>query len=359
MPQKAKEFNINLRDTWINTYNIKKYVLPHYGIEKCEIKEIKFKNTDKQRAVYKVQVGDEIFCVKKVYLDKKQLLFVYSTVEWLYRLGINVPRFIPTNDGSRFVFENDMLFILTPWIKGEKCDFDNINHVNIAMSNLAKAHKVSKNFSPILGSEERFGFDDIFASYSKHFNQLLNSSNLAFRYKDKFSKIFLDDFENNITLAKISLDLCSTIDNKNLSRSLCHSDYVNKNLIFSDDNSIYMIDFDKSKMDYCVKDISYFFRRLLKREKTKWNLDLAINAIEEYNKINPLNLDEYKYIAAYLAFPQKYWRISRDYYNNIRKCNEKSFCNLLNNVVKKTSYQLEFMDKFLRHIENKFNISLN
>lgn len=354
--ERAKNYNINLRDTWINTYNIKKYVLPHYGIENCEIKEIKFKDTDKQRAVYKVQVGEEAFCIKKVYLNKKELLFVYSAVEWLYRLGVDVPRFIPTNDGSRFVLENDMLFMLTPWINGDKCDFDNINHINLSISTLAKVHKTSKNFSPILGSEERLGFDDIFSSYNKHFNQLLNSSNLAFRYQDQFSKIFLDDFEDNITLARISLDLCNSINDENLSRSLCHGDYVNKNIIFENNHNMHIIDFDKSKLDYCAKDISYFFRRLLKRENTKWNLDLCINALDEYNKIKPLTLDEYKYIAAYLAFPQKYWRISRDYYNNIRKCNKKAFCNLLNNVVKKTSYQLEFINAFVSYIENKFNI---
>lgn len=118
-----------------------------------------------------------------------------------------------------------MLFILTPWIDGEKCDFDNINHVLLSSKTLGKLHKSSKNFLPIDGSAKREGFENYCESISKHFNQLLLSINNAHKYNDRFSKLFLDNIDENLELAKLSFEVSSSIDLDNLSHSLCHGDY--------------------------------------------------------------------------------------------------------------------------------------
>lgn len=94
----------------------------------------------------------------------------------------------------------------------------------------------------------------------------------------------------------------------------------------------------------------------MKRDKTNWNIDIVLSSLEEYEKIHSLNIDEYKYLLAYLSFPQKYWKISRDYYKNIDKCNKKSFVNMLNRSVKNFDSQIEFVYAFMEHINKKFNI---
>ena len=82
--------------------------------------------------------------------------------------------------------------------------------------------------------------------------------------KIHFQDNLFQTFDTNLRLAKISLDISNKIDNNNLSKSLCHGDYVNKNLIFPADLDPWIIDFDKCKIDYCAKDLAYFMRRLLK-----------------------------------------------------------------------------------------------
>lgn len=355
MPATAISYNINL----LSEENVKKYVLPHYNLETAEIKQIKFKDTEKQRAVYKVTQDNCNYCLKKIYFSIEDLLFVYSAIEWLYRYGIKVPRILPTKDKGRFVNYENMLFILTPWIDGEKCSYDNIENVLKASINLAKIHKSTILFQPIDGSSNRTGFEDLYSSLHKRFQQLLISSNLAFKYGDKFSKVFLQHFDINLVLAQTAVNIASTINKSNLKKTLCHLDYVNKNIIFDKSLDIWTIDFDKCKLDYRVHDLSYFFRRLLKRDNTKWDLELTINCLSLYEEIYPLTLDEYKSILVYLAFPQKFWKISRDYYNNINKCNKNSFITLLNKVCVKSDYQLQFIEGFTKHIENKFNTSLN
>lgn len=331
---------------------IKEQILPKYNLKNVSLTNIKFKDTEKQRAVYRVDLDEKSYCLKKVYYDEENLLYVYSALEWCFRNGINVPKLLPTADGNRYIKYKDMLFILTPWLDGEKCDFDNLNHMLVSSKTLGKLHKTSVNFYPIEGSYERETFEDLSISISKHFNQLLNSIDKAYFYKDRFSNLFLNNLDENLELAKISLEISSSINSSNLSRSLCHGDFVNKNILISD-NEISLIDFDKCRLDYCTKDLSYFLRRLLKRETTNWQINLTLDILNSYMEENNLTEDDLKYIIAYIAFPQKFWKLSRDYYRNIKKCNRNAFILLLEKAIKRSENQLDFIYKLIKSF-NKY-----
>lgn len=339
--------------------NVRLNVLKHYNLENSIVTQIKFKNTDKQRAVYKVSHGSKNYCLKKVYFPEEELLFVYSAIEWMHRYNIKVPRILPTLESNRFVNYENMLFILTPWIEGCKCDYDNPIHVTRSTENLSLMHHHSSKFFPILGSDNREKFDNVYDTTEKRFNQLLECSNLAFKYKDKFSKYFLSHFDANLNTAKNILTLSCTINHNNLQKNLCHLDYVNKNIILDNNNNVWVIDFDKCRIDYRVHDIGYFMRRYLRRDNTSWDVKKAIECIEIYEGINPLNLDEHKYILCYIGFPQKFWKISRDYYRNIKRCNKNSFFKVLTSSIEKEKEQDDFVIDFLKYIEDKFNIKLS
>lgn len=347
-----------LQDANLSPEIIKLNVLPYYNLQNAKVSIIKFKDTDKQRAVYKVDYNDNSYCLKKVYYPINDLLYLYSAVEWLYRNNIRVPKLLSTTDNNRFAVYKDMLFILTPWITGEKCSFDNINHVTLAVKKLSAMHSTTRNFQPILGSSIKEGFDDYYISTLKHFENLLQASNEAFKYKDTFSKHFISTFDININLAKLSLDISNKVKVGDLSKSLCHGDFVNKNIIFPNDLDPWIIDFDKCKTDYSARDLGYFMRRLLKRENTKWDIDLALALLKAYDEISPLTESDLRYIISYICFPQKYWKISRDYYRNINKCNKSAFLTLLIKATSKTNLQYDFSLKIMYEIEKTFKIVL-
>lgn len=337
---------------------IRKNVLPYYNLQNGKISVIKFKDSDKQRAVYKIDYRNKSYCLKKVYYNLQDLLYVYSSIEWLYRNNIKVPKLLPTVDDNRFVSYDDMLFILTPWVEGEKCSFDNIQHVILSVRKLANIHSITRDFYPIPGSSLKQGFEDYYILTLRHFEDLLKASNESFKYKDKFSREFISNFDINLRLAKISLDISNNINNDNLSKSLCHGDYVNKNIIFPDNLDPWIIDFDKCKTDYCARDLSYFMRRLLKRENTKWDIELAISVLKNYNEICPLTESDFKYLVSYICFPQKYWKISRDYYRNVHKCNKTSFLTLLSSATSKTDLQYDFAVNIIDRVQKEFSVTL-
>ncbi|SHF07585.1 CotS family spore coat protein [Clostridium fallax] len=343
------------KNYFLSESNLIKHILSEYNLIDPKLEQIKIKNSDKPRAVYKVISKDnKTYCLKKVYYNKEQLLFVYSALEWIDKNGLNVPKFLPTKKGSRYVSYNNMLFILTPWIDGVKCDYDNIEHIKNISKTLAHLHKVTKKFTPIKGSLVKQGYENIYISINKHFNRLLSCNNLAFNNDDKFSKLFISTFDDNISLAQISMNTASLINFNNLTTSLCHGDYVNKNILIDSSSKLWLIDFDKCALDFVAHDISYYLRRLLRRDTTAWDVDLALTCIKNYNSINPLTIDDLRYIIAYLSFPQKYWKISKDYYNNISKCNKNSFYNLLSKTTEKTEFQIKFIKSFSKRLEETF-----
>lgn len=336
--------------------NMKTFILPHYDLQSANVTMVKFKDTDKQRAVYRVDFENKSYCLKKVYYDEPNLLYVYSAMEWLYRNNLNVPKLLPTKSKLRYINYMGMLFILTPWVDGIKCDFDNNYHMTLSSKALANLHKASKNFVPISGSCNRIGYDNYHTSINKHLEQILISAKQAKRHNDRFSKIFLNNLDVNLELARLSSEISSTIDCNTLSKSLCHGDYVNKNILI-ENSKVWVIDFDKCKMDYCSHDIAYFLRRLLKREDTNWDIDLTLSIINNYIKVNPLTSSDLKYILSYISFPQKFWKISRDYYKNIKRCNKNAFISLLEKGMDRTENQLKFIKEMMLILERDYHVN--
>ena len=99
-------------------------------------------------------------------------------------------------------------------------------------------------------------------------------------------------------------------------------------------------------------------RRLLKRENTKWNLDLALSILKTYNEYSPLTESDLRYLISYICFPQKYWKISRDYYKNINKCNKSAFLTLLSNATAKTDLKYDFALRIIDEVQKEFNTVL-
>ncbi|WP_051350639.1 CotS family spore coat protein [Caloramator sp. ALD01] len=331
-----------------------KYILSHFNCNAIKIENIKAKDTDKARAVYKIYSNTGNKCLKKTYHDEPTLLFIYSIIEWLNIFNIKCPRFLKTNTGIPYLNYRGDYFILMDWIEGRKCDYDNIDDVLNASCYLAKIHLVTRNFKSINGSRIIYGDNGIYDSYSKHFSQLLNTSNKAFYYKDDFSKLFIDNADYYIECAKESLYLLSQIDfnSKELEKSICHYDYVNKNIIFNSDINI--IDFDKSKYDYSINDFYVFIKRILKRKSTCWNFNLFKQAVEYYEKNRSINYLEFKLLLAQLMFPNKIWKITRDYYKNIHHCNKKAFYKILKDTISQKEYHKQFIANAIEFFNQKY-----
>lgn len=331
-------------------------VLSKYDLSFSNIEMIKFKNTEKQRAVYKITTDQGPKCLKKVFYDKASLLFIYSVTEWLNLNGIGCPRFLTTSNGHKYMNHNNNLFILTDWIEGRKCDYDNLNDVYKMSENLSLIHNSTKRFNAIEGSRKNLPNSSYFYSYCLHFYHLLEFWNKSLFFKDDFSKKYIELFDQNMNLARKSLEMINSIDFNNqfgskysISHcSICHLDYVNKNIVFDQNEKIYTIDFDNSRFDFPVHDLCYFLRRIMKREETAWDFKLFLELMSQYEKNRILSKAEYLVILAILMFPQKFWKLSKDYFRNRKYCNSSQFIQAMD----KTSEQQGAHELFVMELSD-------
>ena len=208
-------------------------ILKEYNIKANSIELVKAKATAKDRMVYKIDTISKSYCLKKVYYDEETLLFIYSSIIWLNLHNISCPILIPTTNNGRYFKYNNMLFILTPWIEGIRCNYDILTHLEISLKNLANMHIAGKNFSPIKGSKVLTGSDSSSFSYSKHFGDLKKYIDICSNQKDIFSKKIFDYKDYILNTAYISVLYSKLIDTNALPKNLCHKDYVNKNIIIA------------------------------------------------------------------------------------------------------------------------------
>ncbi len=327
-----------------------KNIISQYDIIYSNCIPIKFKNTEKQRAVYKINSIGKSFCLKKIYFSKEDLYFVYSAIEWLFRWNIKVPRILSTKDKNKYVKYKDMIFILTPWIEGVKFNYDTANNINIASSILGNIHKFTTNFYPIEGSNYRFKEENIKNNVTKKIEYLIKIGNLAFKKNDEFSKLFLSNFENYYNCAKIASLTSNSINMNNLKISLCHFDYVSKNIIIDEKNNFWVIDFDKCSIGHSIHDLSYFLKRILRRTNTNWDEDITIKAIYSYCDNNHLNIDELKYLLIYLSFPNKYLKLAKEYFS-LKNKDKEFYIQEISSCIEKDKKQLDFINFLMGFID--------
>ena len=333
-------------------------ILKEYNIKANSIELVKAKATAKDRMVYKIDTISKSYCLKKVYYDEETLLFIYSSIIWLNLHNISCPILIPTTNNGRYFKYNNMLFILTPWIEGIRCNYDILTHLEISLKNLANMHIAGKNFSPIKGSKVLTGSDSSSFSYSKHFGDLKKYIDICSNQKDIFSKKIFDYKDYILTTAYISVLYSKLIDTNALPKTLCHKDYVNKNIIIDTNMNPWIIDFDKCRIDYRISDLCYFFRRFLRRENTKWNFFLFSYLLNIYEKISPLNFNEHIYLFSYLSFPQKHWRLCKDFLNRPTLTYEE-YNNLLNKYNNQSENHIKFIFSYKFYIYNRFKNERN
>jgi spore coat protein I len=101
--------------------------------------------------------------------------------------------------------------------------------------------------------------------------------------------------------------------------------------------------------EYCCYDIkAYDLVNLIRRKmrKCNWNIAEAVNILNEYTKIEPIEDSELEVMKIMLMFPQKFWRVINKYYNSRRSWSEKSYLTRLQEVLDERPYLEAFLEEF-------------
>jgi hypothetical protein len=85
-------------------------------------------------------------------------------------------------------------------------------------------------------------------------------------------------------------------------------------------------------------------------KRYSYDVDIALEMIEDYCKIAPLQKEDFVLMLSLFEFPQRFWRIAERYYKGKTQWDEKTFLSKYNDVVIMRELLLDFVESFRKYI---------
>jgi len=289
-------------------------------------------------------------CLKSTRLSEGRILFIDSVKEHLYKNGFqSIDRYVNTLNGKPYVNIDNQYYILSDYVEGRECDFNNSDDVSKAARLLASMHKASRGYVSPKGCEPRDYLGKLPYYFQKRLNELKRIKKRAAKGKSKFDYLvtqYIDYFYEigeKVIRNLMDSNYFKLVEQSRQSGQICHHDFTHTNIICGR-NSMSVINFEYCCYELKVYDMANFLRR--KMRKCNWKLDEAAVILKEYGNIESISRDEFVILKLMIEFPQKFWRIVNKYYNNRRSWAEKSNLDNLNDVIREIDYMSEFMKHF-------------
>lgn len=124
--------------------------------------------------------------------------------------------------------------------------------------------------------------------------------------------------------------------------SVCHNGCTQHNFLMGKSGAI-LVNYEHYCFDSHMADLAQFMRKIL--EKHGWNRSLAEKIIHAYDQMRSLSQAELEQLQIRLSYPEKFWKISNNYYNN-----NKAF--FPERTVEKLIHQMENERNWLEFIQH-------
>lgn len=268
--EKPYKINILQEEHIMISKNKIQKLLKHWNLQDENISNIYNENTGRQ-SENTYYIGEEyVIKFSANYGSIKNSIYIANSLK---ESGLPVAEIIKTVDGSDYLQNGELYFIVTKRIKGSqlKCE-DIFKNTNIAYKigeNIAKLHNTLKTFD-----ESNYKKADILNDIQSN---LLKVKEL----------IDIDDFTNDF----------AGLYNK-LPKQLIHRDINPSNMIFDNGEFKGFIDFDLTEVNIRIFDICYCATAILSEcfnnsdiDKSKW-LEILNKLIKGYENITPLSEHE-------------------------------------------------------------------
>lgn len=278
-------------------------LLSHWNLQDENVSNIYNQNTGRQseNAYY---IGDDY--VIKFSANYGSIKNSISIANSLAKSGLPVAEIIKTVEGSDYLQNGELYFVVTKRIKGSqlKCEdiFKNTDIAYLIGENIAKLHNALKTFD-----ESNYRKADILEDV----------------------KSALPKFQNSIYLSDDCLEKFSALFDK-LPMQIIHRDINPSNMIFDEGEFKGFIDFDLTEVNIRIFDICYCATAILSEcfnnadiDKSKW-LEILGNLVKGYESITPLSKYE-KQALPYVIYSIQIICIAYfsqyDKFNNLTKIN--------------------------------------
>ena len=235
----------------------------------------------------------------------------------------NIDLYVPNRE-QNFLVQGpyNEQFVMRNWFYGEECNAKCREHVLRAVEALARLHRCLSGLE--LSEEERaFCLQQPFPEVLEKRNRELRRVRTYIRSKKQksvFEQNFLSQFDAQFVQAEQAEQMLVKKEYDRYYRDsitngcLLHGNFTHHSVLFLDEKNIAVTGFDKAVTGIPIQDFYLLFRKMM--EKWEWDISLGDEMLASYQRIRPIPNEEFCLLRIMLSYPEKFWKVANQYYNN-------------------------------------------
>jgi len=184
--------------------------------------------------------------------------------------GILIPRYLkeqgiqqvmaplPTKDGEPWARADKFFFILYPFITGERVMDVGMSDMHwVEFGSVLKRLHTTKPTLELLRQIKRETFIPKQLEFCKELHVQVKTREYDDPFQKELAKFWLENYETIATILERTTALSKKIQQTNLEFVLCHADVHTANLLLSDDDKIYIVDWDETTLAPKERDLLF------------------------------------------------------------------------------------------------------
>lgn len=291
-----------------------------YELEVLEHYDIVVRSTRKIRGAFFCETDKGTMLLKETKISEQRARLLYAvlcTLDTRGNIKADIP--VPAEDGGLLTDSRDgRKYMLKKWYQGRECDVRQERDILKASEKLAVLHRETEGI--LSGMSAPAGRDPV-EEIRRHNRELKKVRGFIRNRvaKNEFEYLFLENFEKMYKLAEEVLERmedsgCSVLWREGKQRgNTVHGEYNYHNLIMTDFD-VAVVNFEHLHAGTQLQDLYYFLRKTM--EKYTWKQKTGREIVDAYNSIRQLSHTEREYVGLRLAYPEKYWKTARGYYQS-------------------------------------------
>ena len=306
------------------------------------------------RRAYKVIGEQGTFALKESRQNEADILFIHAAKEYLHEQGMpNLDRYVLTNEGSPYADISGRLFVMSPWVESREARYDSLADGIPAAKCLAELHQKARGFAPPIDTERiLWGAWPII--WQEQLMRLQQYKTMAEKQTapSRFDIRFLRHVDGCMAQGREALTMLANTQYRNISDQyqirggICHHDYSERNVLFTTDGNIHLVDFDYCICDLPIHDVVNFLRRIAKF--SDYDGGHAHQILIAYLEKNPLTKEELQLFVPLWLWPRKVWEVVHQYYGEGRTRPRRKYTDRLQHRCRVRSKEYRLLNHLIK-----------
>jgi spore coat protein I len=213
-------------------------------------------------------------------------------------------------------------FVMRNWFHGEELNALHREHILRTAETLARLHNSLEGL--VLTEEERnFCLQPKVSELLERRNKELRRVRAYIRSKKQkslFEQNFLAQFDVQFSLAEEAAAMFNQAGYERYynqevdAGSMLHGNFTHHSVLLLPEGGMAVTGFEKAVTGIRIQDFYLLFRKIM--EKWDWDISLGEDMLEAYQRIRPIPKEEWQLLKLLLVYPEKFWKVANQYYNN-------------------------------------------